>query len=251
MAPPELRILALPVQGEIAVGTDLAELVLRAVEQRGERLQSDDVVVVTQKAVSKSEGRVVRLEDVEPSDFAVRYAEEFGKDPRHVETVLQESRRIVKMDRGVLITETPHGFICANSGVDASNVGLGVVSLLPIDSDASAISLRERLGELTEVRPAVIITDTFGRVWREGLTNVAIGVAGMAPLQSFAGQQDPFGYELRVTVMAVADEIASAAELVMGKTDGTPFVLVRGFAFEARAGAARELVRDADKDLFR
>jgi coenzyme F420-0:L-glutamate ligase/coenzyme F420-1:gamma-L-glutamate ligase len=168
-----------------------------------------------------------------------------------VEVVLQESRRIVKMDRGVLIAETRHGFICANAGVDASNVGSGVVCLLPVDPDASAAALREALGTQGGASPAVIVTDTFGRVWRNGLTNVAIGVAGMAPLQSYAGQQDPYGYELRVTVMAVADEIAGAAELVMGKTDGVPFALVRGFPFDPRTGSASELVRDPSLDLFR
>jgi coenzyme F420-0:L-glutamate ligase / coenzyme F420-1:gamma-L-glutamate ligase len=251
VAPPDLRVFGLPVEGEIAPGVDLAGLVLNSLARVGEELRADDVLVVTQKAVSKAEGRVVKLDDYAPSDFAQRYAAAFDKDPRHVEVVLQESRRIVKMDRGVLIAETRHGFICANAGVDASNVGQGVVCLLPVDPDASAAALRDSLRTKAGVAPAVIITDTFGRVWRNGLTNVAIGVAGMAPLQSYAGQQDPYGYELRVTVMAVADEIAGAAELVMGKTDGVPFAVVRGFAFEAGDGAASELVRDASLDLFR
>ncbi|MEA2639779.1 MAG: coenzyme F420-0:L-glutamate ligase / coenzyme F420:gamma-L-glutamate ligase [Chloroflexota bacterium] len=252
MAVADLRIIPLPVEGEIPEGADLARLVLDAVQARGEELFTEDVLIVTQKAVSKAEGRVVRLEDVEPSPFAVAYAAEHNKDARHVEVVLRESRRIVKMDRGVLITETHHGFICANAGVDASNVDGGTaLSLLPIDSDRSAEELRERLREIDRVAPAVIVTDTFGRVWRNGITNVAIGVAGMAPLHSYAGQTDPHGYELRVTVIAVADEIAAAAELVMRKTDGVPFAIVRGFEYDPAPGSARELVRDAALDLFR
>ena len=252
MAPLELRIVALPLEGEIQEGADLAGLVLAAAADAGEALRDEDVLLVTQKAVSKAEGRLVRLADVEPSALARQFAADYDKDPSHVEVVLRESRRIVKMDRGVLVTETHHGFVCANAGVDASNVaGGGTVSLLPVDSDRSATELREALRSAAGVAPAVIITDTFGRVWRNGLTNVAIGVAGMAPLQSFAGQQDLFGYELRVTVMAVADELAGAAELVMGKTDGVPFALVRGFPYETRDGTARELVRDAALDLFR
>jgi coenzyme F420-0:L-glutamate ligase/coenzyme F420-1:gamma-L-glutamate ligase len=246
-----VRIIPLPVVGEIAPGADLASLILDAVKERGESLQESDVLIVTQKAVSKAEGRIVKLDDVEPSPFAVQFAEQYGKDARQVEVVLRETKRIVKMDRGILVSETHHGFVCANAGVDASNVGSGVVSLLPVDSDRSAAEIRERLAERGSVAPAVIVTDTFGRPWRSGLTNVAIGVAGMDPLHSYAGQVDPYGYELRVTVMAFADELASAAELVMGKTDGVPFVLIRGFAYEPAESSARALVRDAAQDMFR
>lgn len=248
----EIRIIGLPVQGEITPGADLARLVLDASERRGEKLSDEDVLVVTQKAVSKAEGRVVHLADVEPSAFAQQLAAEHGRDPRQVEVVLRETRRIVKMDRGVLIAETHHGFVCANAGVDVSNVAGGsAVSLLPVDPDRSAATLRDRLRELAGVAPAVIITDTFGRPWRHGLTNVAIGVAGMAPLRSYEGEHDSYGYELRVTVMAVVDELASAAELAMGKTDGVPFAIVRGYSFEPAAGSARKLVRGPDQDLFR
>jgi coenzyme F420-0:L-glutamate ligase/coenzyme F420-1:gamma-L-glutamate ligase len=207
--------------------------------------------MVTQKAVSKAEGRVVRLDDVEPSAFARQFAEQYGKDARQVEVVLRETRRIVKMDRGILVSETHHGFVCANAGVDASNVGSSVVSLLPVDPDRSAEGIRARLGELAGVAPAVIITDTFGRPWRNGLTNVAIGIAGMEPLYSYAGQRDPYGYELRVTIMALADELASAAELVMGKTAGVPFALVRGVPYERAEGSAKALVRVPEEDIFR
>jgi len=248
----DLRIIPLHVPGEIRKGADLATLVIESAEARGERLNTEDILIVTQKAVSKAEGRLVRLEDVQPSAFALAYAAEHNKDPRHVEVVLRESRRIVKMDRGVLVAETRHGFVCANAGVDASNVdGGGALSLLPVDADHSAAELRDRLREVARVAPAVIITDTFGRAWRTGITNVAIGVAGMDPLVSYAGQTDPYGYELRVTVVAVADELAGAAELVMGKTDGVPFAIVRGFQYDPSPGSARELVRDASQDLFR
>jgi len=250
-APAEVRIIPLPVVGEIPVDADLAALVLSAAKDRGVTLQTNDVLIVTQKVVSKAEGRIVRLEDVEPSPFAIQFAEQYGKDARQVEIVLSETRRIVKMDRGVLVSETHHGFVCANAGVDASNVGSSVVSLLPEDPDRSAAVLRARFHEVAGVSPAVIITDTFGRPWRNGLTNVAIGVAGMDALHSYAGQRDPYGYELKVTVVALADELASAAELVMGKTDGVPFAIVRGVPFEPTDGTAQALVRTAAEDLFR
>lgn len=250
--PAEIRVIPLPLRDEIVPGADLAAFVTALIEQRSERLTSEDVLVVTQKAVSKAEGRIVRLADVEPSAFARAYAAEHGKDPRQVEVVLRESRRIVRMDRGILIAETRHGFVCANAGVDASNVDGGAsVTLLPLDPDRSAAELRGRLADLCGAAPGVIITDTFGRAWREGLTNVAIGVAGMASLHSFAGRRDPYGYELRVTIVAVADELASAAELVMGKTDRVPFAIVRGYPFDPGVGAARELVRPPELDMFR
>ena len=250
--PRELRIIGLHLEDEIVPGADLAACILHSLTQHDLQLADGDVLAVTQKVVSKAEGRLVRLEDVEPSAFARQIAEAHGRDARLVEVVLRESRRIVKMDRGVLITETFHGLVCANSGVDASNVaGGGVVSLLPADPDASAIGIRERLRQRTDVAVRLIITDTFGRTWRNGLTNVAIGVAGLAPISSFAGQHDPFGYELRVTEMAVADELASAAELVMGKTSHIPFVLVRGFQGAGSVGRAADLVRAPEMDLFR
>jgi coenzyme F420-0:L-glutamate ligase/coenzyme F420-1:gamma-L-glutamate ligase len=252
VTPLDLRIVGLVLENELQPGADLANLILAAASAQGETLRDEDVLVVTQKVVSKAEGRLVRLQDVEPSPFAHQLAAQHGRDARHIEVVLRESRRIVKMDRGIIISETHHGFVCANAGVDTSNVGGGsVLSLLPVDPDGSAAALRERLREVAGVAPAVIISDTFGRVWRNGLTNVAIGVAGMAPLKSYAGAHDPYGYELRVTVMAVADELAAAAELVMGKTDGVPFALVRGYPYESVDGSARQLVRDAAQDMFR
>ena len=248
----ELRVI--PVRGlpEIRPGDDLAALLLRATEASGLKLEDGDILVVAQKAVSKAEGDLVELGSVEPSALARTFAEEYGKDPRHVEIVLRQARRIVRMERGVLIVETHHGFVCANAGVDASNVeGEEVLCLLPPDPDASAERLRASLAAATGRRLGVIISDTFGRPWREGQTNVAIGIAGMSPIRSYVGQHDPRGYELRVTSLCVADELASAAELVMGKLDRVPVALVRGFDFDPQDRNARSLVRDAERDLFR
>jgi len=246
-------IQVLPVRGlpEVHPGDDLTGLILSATEG-GERLEDGDVLVVAQKVVSKTEGQLVPLETVNPSPFALAYARTFDKDARHVEVVLNESRRIVRMDRGVLVVETYHGLVCANAGVDASNVeGTDVLCLLPRDSDRSAAALVEEIRARAGKRVAVVISDTFGRPWREGQTNVAIGVAGMNPLRSYVGQTDPYGYELRVTLLCVADEIASAAELVMGKVDRVPVAIVRGFDYEPADGSAALLVRAAERDLFR
>jgi coenzyme F420-0:L-glutamate ligase/coenzyme F420-1:gamma-L-glutamate ligase len=237
--------------GEVRAGDDVAALIAEAAAT-GEGLASGDVVVVTQKIVSKAEGRLVDLATVEPSAFARQFAAAQGKDPRHVEVVLRESRRIVKMDRGVLISETHHGFVCANAGVDASNVpGANTLTLLPVDPDASAERIRQGLLARLGAIVGVIISDTFGRVWRMGQTNVAIGVAGLQPLVSYVGQRDPYGYDLRVTQLAAADEIAAAAELVMGKTDAVPVAVIRGLAHLLGPGTARDLVRPPETDLFR
>jgi coenzyme F420-0:L-glutamate ligase/coenzyme F420-1:gamma-L-glutamate ligase len=237
---------------EVRPGDDLAELVLRGCEVSGVELQAGDILVVTQKIVSKAEGRLVDLAGVEPSPFAVEWAKTWGKDPRQVEVVLRESVRIVRMDKGVLITETRHGLVCANAGVDASNVpGEHVVSLLPEDSDASALRIREALRERTGVDVAVIVSDSFGRAWRNGIINVAIGISGLQALIDYRGQDDPFGYRMSATVIAVADELASAAELAMGKVDLCPVALVRGYPYVAAPGTARELVIDPTRDMFR
>lgn len=249
---PRISMVALPGIPEVAEGDDLAHLIAEAAERAGTDLTTGDVLVVAQKVVSKAEGRVVSLKEVVPSGLAREFAETWGKDPRHVEVVLRESRRIVRMDRGVIIAETTHGFICANAGVDASNVpGEDRVSLLPVDPDASARRLRKDLEDRCGAQVAVIVSDTFGRPWREGLTNVAIGVAGLSPLVSYIGQQDPHGHTLRVTELAVADELAGAAGLLMGKLERMPVVHVRGYRFQLGEGRARNLVRPADRDLFR
>jgi coenzyme F420-0:L-glutamate ligase/coenzyme F420-1:gamma-L-glutamate ligase len=248
----ELRILPVRGIGEIHPGDDLAALILAALEQQGEALADHDIVVVTQKIVSKAEGQMVDPAAVEPSAFAQEIARQARKDARHYEVVLRQSRRVVRMDRGVLITETKHGLICANSGVDESNVGGGhLLTLLPEDPDASAANLRAALMQRTGARVAVIISDTFGRPWRVGQVNVAIGLAGMDPVRDYVGQRDPYGYELHVSMIAVADELASAAELVMGKIDRVPVALIRGYEYSPGDGNARSLIRDAASDLFR
>jgi coenzyme F420-0:L-glutamate ligase/coenzyme F420-1:gamma-L-glutamate ligase len=249
--PEEIRIIPLEGIPEVREGDDLSGLILKAAEA-GPGIESGDVVVVTQKIVSKAEGRVVPLDSVTPSPEAERLAEDTEKDARLVELILRESSRIVRQSGPILITETKHGFVCANAGIDASNVGPeGFVSLLPEDPDRSAAGIRNAIRERTGADAAVIITDTFGRPWREGHTNVAIGVAGMRPFADYVGQTDPHGYELRVSTLAVADELAGAAELVQGKLDGVPVAIVRGYAYQRGEGTARELVREAGKDLFR
>ena len=248
----ETRIIALQGMPEVRPGDDLAVLILEAAERQGLAFEQGDVLVVTQKVVSKAEGRIVDLDSVEPGPFARQIAERWEKDARVVEVVLGESERIVRMDHGVIICETKHGLICANAGVDGSNVErLGTVTLLPEDPDASAATLRRQIEEATGVAPAVIITDTFGRPWREGHVNFAIGVAGMTPVLDYTGQTDPAGLELRVTQMAVADELAAAAELAHGKLDRVPVAIVRGYPYPPGSGTARDLIRDPEKDLFR
>lgn len=248
---PALSIFALAGIPEVQAGDDVGAIVVDALAANGLDLRAGDVVVVTQKIVSKAEGRIVALDTIEPSEFARDYAAQTGKDARHVEVVLRESRRIVRMDRNVMITETRHGFICANSGVDESNVGGGRLTLLPEDPDRSARAIRDALRERTGQTVGVIISDTFGRPWREGLTDVAIGVAGLDPLLDYIGQRDRYGYELKVSVVAVADELASAAELALGKTAQQPVAIIRGYAFPPVESTAARLVRGPSRDLFR
>ena len=231
---------------------DLAALIHAALSAQGTPLQSGDVLVVTQKIVSKAEGRVVPLGAVVPGPRARAYADRWGKDPRVVEVVLRESRRIVRMERGVIIAETRHAWVCANAGVDRSNVGgADVVTLLPEEPSASARAIRRGLVERGAPDVAVIVSDTFGRPWRMGLTNVAIGVSGMDPLRSYVGQRDSDGYDLEVTVMAIADELAAAAEPVMNKLDRTPVAVVRGLDIAVEEHDHTSLIRPPDEDLFR
>jgi coenzyme F420-0:L-glutamate ligase/coenzyme F420-1:gamma-L-glutamate ligase len=235
-----------PVEGlpEIREGDDLAGLLAERAE-----LRDGDVLVVAQKAVSKAEGRVVRLADVEPSDEARRLAG--SEDPRRLEVILREAKRIVRTRPPLVIAETRHGFVCASAGVDSSNAPeAGSVVLLPEDPDASATLLRERLRELTGADVGVIVSDSFGRPWRQGTTDVAIGLAGIRPLLDLKGERDAAGYELHATVIAVADELAGAAELVLGKTDGVPAAVIRGLDASGE-GRARDLVLPAERDLFR
>jgi coenzyme F420-0:L-glutamate ligase/coenzyme F420-1:gamma-L-glutamate ligase len=248
-----VRIMPVEGMGEVQPGDDLAAVLLTALAAQQQSLQPGDVLVVAHKVVSKAEGRIVRLREItDPSPFAHTIAAQARKDARYQEVVLRESRRIVRMDRGVLIAETHTGLICANAGVDESNVaGDEVVLLLPEDADQSARLLRAALLERAGVAVAVIIADSFGRPWREGQTNVAIGVAGMDPLVEYAGTQDPYGYTLEVSALAVGDELAGAAELVMGKVDQVPAAVIRGFAYTPAEGSVRRLLRNPMTDLFR
>lgn len=237
---------------DVVPGDDLAELISLGIRRLGQRLEVGDVVVVTQKVVSKSEGRLIRLAEVTPSAFAVQWGTASGTDPRVVELVLRESRRVVRMDRGVLIVETHQGLVCANAGVDLSNVAGGeVATLLPVDPDASARRIRAGLHVAAGVEVPVIISDTFGRPWRDGLVNVAIGVAGLSPLRSYVGSRDPQGFPLQATIEALADELSAAAGLVSSKLNRTPAVLVRGILYEAGDGSARDLIRPSERDMFR
>ncbi|MFY9554095.1 MAG: coenzyme F420-0:L-glutamate ligase [Blastocatellia bacterium] len=246
-----IELIGVPGIPELAEGDDVAAMIATALGDTGIHVLDGDVVVVAQKIISKAEGRIVRLDSVTPSPRAHDWAAAYDKDARVVEVVLRESKRIVRMERGVLISETEHGFVCANAGVDTSNVAEGIVTLLPKDADQSARGIRQALEMRAGVRIAVIVSDTFGRPWREGLVNVALGLSGIAPLIDYRGLKDSHGNALRVTVIAIADELASAAELVMKKSSGIPVVIIRGFAYDAREASSRELIRPAEHDLFR
>jgi len=251
--PASLGVRISPVEGikRIEPGDDLGAVIAQAVRRKRFELADDDIVVVTQKIVSKSEGRLARLDEVRPTREAAALAAELGKDPRMVELVLRESKRVVRKGHGVLITETRHGFVCANSGIDVSNVETGYAALLPLDPDASARRIRTSLEKATAKRLAVIVTDTFGRPWREGQTDLAIGCSGIAPTQKLAGRKDPYGYVLRVTQPAIVDEVAAAAELVMKKLSLVPVAIVRGVKYRRGESGARSMVRKRSLDLFR
>ena len=251
--PPEIRVIGIEGMPEAVAGDDLAAQIVDACQNQGTEIDSGDVLVVTQKIVSKAEGRVVPISSVEPSPLALAISEGHRRDPRHTELILRESKRIVRMDAGVIISETHHGFNCANAGIDASNIpGEGTVALLPVDPDASARRIMQAIQQRLMVDVAVIISDTFGRPWRNGALNVAIGVAGLNPMLSYVGQEDTFGNLMYTTVIAVADELAATAELVTGKVLGVPVALIKGYQYEPMADASHEaLIRSPDKDLFR
>jgi coenzyme F420-0:L-glutamate ligase / coenzyme F420-1:gamma-L-glutamate ligase len=244
----EVRVIGLPGIPELEGGDDLAALVVEAASRVG-GFESADALVVAQKAVSKVEGQVVDLRDVTPSERARELAGD--TDPRRVEVILGEAREIVRARPPLLIAETLHGFVCASAGVDASNArGPDTLVLLPRDPDASAVRLRDEIARTTGVDIGVIVSDSFGRAWRQGTTDVALGVAGVEALRDLRGQRDRVGYELHTTQIAVADEIAGAAELVMGKTDGVPAAIVRGVRV-AGSGSGRDLIMPRERDLFR
>jgi coenzyme F420-0:L-glutamate ligase/coenzyme F420-1:gamma-L-glutamate ligase len=250
-----LEVFALDGIPEIESGADLSNLLCDAIAASAAApLQSSDVLVVTQKVVSKAEGAIVDLRTVEPRPEAIAFAHEYARDARQIEVVLREARRIVRMEHGVLITETPHGFVCANGGVDASNVGPGsgqVVTLLPSDPDAAAAGIRQRVRDRLGVDIPVIVSDSFGRPWRYGIVDVAIGLSGMAPLEDLRGIADHDGRVMRSTVRAVADELASAAELAFGKTTGRPAAVIRGAEVTRGEGSIRKMLMPPDIDLFR
>ena len=250
-AHPELRLFRLPGLPEIQLGDDLPEQIAKAARKARIHFENGDVLVVAQKIISKAEGAVVRLATIRPSPQAQAIAARLKKDPRAIEVVLQQSRRVVRSDH-VLIAETRHGFVCANAGVDHSNVpGEDVVTLLPRDPDLSAKNLAATLRKQTAKRIAVIISDTFGRPWRLGLTNVAIGASGVPVLHDLRGTRDRGGKPLTATILAVADELAAAAGLLMGKSAGTPVILIRGYRYKPSSDPAASIIRPAVEDLFR
>lgn len=249
---PELSLIGITGLPEVRAGDDLSALILEAMRSLGLEFRPGDILVVTQKIVSKAEGRVIPLHDASPSSLAASSAALLEKDPRLVELILREAKRIVRMDRGILLAETRHGFVCANAGLDRSNLpDQESASLLPLDPDGSAKTIRDRILALRHVEVAVLISDTFGRPWREGLTNVAIGVSGLLPLKEYSGVADDFGRRLQATAIAIADELAAAAELVMGKTERIPAVLIKGYRYQRGEGRASMLLRPPEQDLFR
>jgi coenzyme F420-0:L-glutamate ligase/coenzyme F420-1:gamma-L-glutamate ligase len=239
-------------QDEVQPGDSLTGLLLEAVKHQKQRLRNGDILVIKHKIVSKAEGRFVELEKIKPSAPSRRWADRYHLDARVIELAIAQSRRIVRRKRGVLITETQHGLICANSAVDVSNVDGGRHAvLLPKDPDNSAAKLHRELKKTLHLSVPVIITDTFGRPWREGLTEVAIGVAGMKPLHDYRGRRDPYNYTLQASIDADADQLACAAGLVCGKLARTPACIIRGFPYRPGRGRARDLIRPAANDLFR
>jgi coenzyme F420-0:L-glutamate ligase/coenzyme F420-1:gamma-L-glutamate ligase len=250
--PGEIHVIPVPFPDEIAPGVDLVEKLRVALRHQKLSLREDDIVVIKHKIVSKADGQVVPLAAVKASRAAKSWARQCGTDARVVQLALNESRRIVRKKKGVLITETRHGFICANSGVDVSNVDGGEsAALLPEDPDLSASRLRTGIKKSMAVSVAVIISDSFGRPWREGLTEVAVGLAGMKPLLDYRGMRDSHGYPLHASFEAVADELACAAGLVCGKLNRAPVCIVRGYSYSRGRGRARDLIRAAEQDLFR
>ena len=251
-----IRVLALDGIPEIREGDDLGHFIGNAIQRTAGALPltREDVLVVTQKIVSKAEGAVVDLTTVEPRREAIRFANRYDRDPRQVEVVLREARRVVRMENGVLITETAHGFVCANGGIDASNVGPAsgsVVTLLPVDPDRSALGIRAAIRARFGIDVPVVMSDSFGRPWRWGIIDIAIGVSGLLPLEDLRGTPDANGRIMKSTVRAVADELASAAELALGKTTGRPVALVRGASFTRGEATIRDALIPAENDLFR
>ena len=252
MSKSELRLIPIPVADEIQPGDSIADKLLGAMLGHRLRFHIGDILVVKHKIVSKSEGRLVDLATIKPSAESIAWAKQYSLDARVIELAMRESRAVIRRKNGVLVTETQHGFLCANSGVDVSNIDGGKHALLlPEDPDRSAANLRRTLKKQTGLNIPVIITDSFGRPWREGLTEFAIGISGMKPLRDDRGRRDPHGYKLQASVEAVADELACAAGLVCGKLNRAPACIVRGFRYDAGTGTIRDLLRPRETDLFR
>ena len=247
-----IQITPIRISNEIVLHNDLSVIILDAIDRNQIEIQNGDILVVTHKIVSKAEGRVVELDSIKPSTKAISMAKEHDKDPRIMELILKESSQILRAKDGIIISETRHGFVCANAGVDQSNVKGDTAVLLPLAPDESADRILHAVKKKVGKEVAVIITDTFGRTFRNGQTNVAIGIAGIKPIKSYIGTSDMYGRKLRVTEIAVADEIASASELVMGKAEGTPVAIIRGYDFEKASKASiKSLIRAKNRDLFR
>ena len=252
LAPVEIQLIPIPVADDIQPGDSLSEKLIASMQQRKIAFAPGDILVVKHKIISKAEGRIVDLATIDPSDESIAWAKKYKLDARVIELAVRESRAVIRRKNGVLITETQHGFICANSGVDVSNVdGGGHALLLPADPDHSARKLHRELMKRTKLAVPVLITDTFGRPWREGLIDFAIGIAGMKALRDDRGQRDPHGYTLQASLEAIADELAAAAGLVCGKLNRTPACIIRGFLYEPTRGRTRDLLRPAANDLFR
>ena len=241
-----LEIIPVKIQKEIESDDDLVDLILESSE-----INEDDILVFSQKIISKNEGRILSLSSVKPSLLADGIASSYGKDPRLVELILSESKRIVRMENGIIIVETNHGFVCANAGIDESNVRDGYVTMLPEDPDQSADKLKKQIEQRTKKNTAVIISDTFGRPFRLGQANIAIGIAGMEPIIDYKGKPDTFGKILQVTAIAVADELCSASELVMGKVENCPVAIIRNFKFDFSDAKIQKIIRPKAEDLFR
>ena len=241
-----LQVIPVKFQKEVEPNDDLVDLILESFE-----VNDDDILVFSQKIISKNEDRILRLSSVNPSLLADGIASSYGKDPRLVELILSESKRIVRMENGVIIVETKHGFVCANAGIDESNVEDGYATLLPNDPDRSANLLKEKIKQKTGKDVAVIISDTFGRPFRLGQTDVAIGIAGLEPILDYNGKPDTFGKIMQVTAIAVADEICSASELVMGKIQKCPIAVIRNYNFSSSTAKIQEILRSDHDDLFR
>jgi len=249
----KIEIIPLLIRDDIKKGDDIADLIIKSIKDKNESLQENDVVIITHKIISKAEGRTTDLRNIVPSEVSKKISSNTGKDPRLVELIISQSNEIVKIERDIIITETKHGFVCANAGIDTSNVGKlsDHVLLLPDDPDESARNIRNDINAKTGVNVGIIISDTFGRPFRKGQVNIAIGVAGIDPIKSYIGKRDMYGKILKVTEIAIADEITSAAELVMGKSSRVPVSIVRGYNFSFNDSSISKVTRSKKEDLFR